>query len=142
MLSLYLVKLKERETEIQRIMAKEYNLRLNLNKKTEEVKHVESKLENLEEENSVLRGHLMSLSVNEKALQQIITEEQAELQFGLMKQSEDQFQEYLKQHHHIFMGVKKTYGVRIMDKMKDEHKKEFSTMIVAQQKVSIYIVYI
>ena len=42
------------------------------------------------------------------------------MEFQILKQAEETFNDYLKQHKDVFTEVKKTYGQKIAEKMKGD----------------------
>jgi hypothetical protein len=52
-----------------------------------------------------------------------------ELEFAILKHGEENFEDYVDGNNDVFVNVKKTYGVKISDKMKSEQKDEFIGMV-------------
>ncbi len=59
-------------------------------------------------------------------------ERRAELMFNIMKQGEENFEQYLAGNTDVFVNVKKTYGNKISEKMKSEQRDEFLGMVQSQ----------
>jgi len=133
LLSDYLFKVKEREQEIQKIYAKLQNAKNRLDEVLQEKISNEKKLSEIDQETVKFKAEYNSILLKEKALEHQIFDRNAQLELELRKQGEEDFQEFLKKNEHIFKGVKKTYGAKMSEKIKQEHKKEIIELAICQQ---------
>ena len=79
-----------------------------------------------------IRSQLKQASVREQAIELLMKERRAQLEFEILKQGEENFELYLESNSGVFSNVKKTYGSKISEKMKAEQKQEFINMIREQ----------
>lgn len=79
-----------------------------------------------------IKAQLKQAAVREQAIELLMKERRAQLEFEILKQGEENFELYLESNSEVFTNVKKTYGVKISEKMKNEQKQEFINMIREQ----------
>eukprot|EP01022_Parablepharisma_sp_SALTPOND_P004400 TRINITY_DN120220_c1_g1_i1.p1 TRINITY_DN120220_c1_g1~~TRINITY_DN120220_c1_g1_i1.p1 ORF type:complete len:1293 (+),score=291.69 TRINITY_DN120220_c1_g1_i1:80-3880(+) len=129
----YIGKIKEREQSIQKIAAKSENAKSRLEEITKEKINCEKRMSELEQESIKYKNEFNAISIKEKALERQRDDRNAQLELELQKQGEEDFIEFLKKNEAIFKGVKKTYGAKVAEKIKQEHKKEITDLAIAQQ---------
>lgn len=76
-----------------------------------------------------IKNELKQINLREKAIELLVEERRSQLEFEILKQGEENFQMYLESNADVFVNVKKTYGSKISEKMKNEQKQEFIDMI-------------
>lgn len=79
-----------------------------------------------------IKSQLKQAQVREQAIELLMKERRAQLEFEILKQGEENFELYLESNSDVFSNVKKTYGSKISEKMKAEQKQEFINMIREQ----------
>lgn len=79
-----------------------------------------------------IKSQLKQAQVREQAIELLMKERRAQLEFEILKQGEENFELYLESNSGVFSNVKKTYGSKISEKMKTEQKQEFINMIREQ----------
>jgi hypothetical protein len=119
-LRIYIQKAKEREQKIQKIVAKDENLKSHQSDLMEEKKIEDKKLQELDQESIALKNSFTTAILNEKTLEKLKKEKEEELLTGGQKTEQ------------MFSGVKKTLGNKAAQKMKTENKKEISELAIAQ----------
>lgn len=120
-LRLYLQKAKDREQKIQKIVAKDENLKSHQDDLMEEKKIEDKKLQELDQESIALKNSYTTAILNEKTLEKLKKEKEDDLFTGGQKNEQ------------IFSGVQKSLGTKAAQKIKKEHKKEISELEIAQQ---------
>ena len=131
MLYLYVDKVTRRENNIQRY----YNESIRVK---DEIDHSKGLIRELETEITMNNDHyqfknqLKEVNSREKAIEMLIEERRSQLEYEILKQSDDNFDLYLETNFQVFKNVKKTYGAKISEKMKAEQKQEFLDMIREQ----------
>ena len=79
-----------------------------------------------------IKSQMKQAQVREQAIELLMKERRAQLEFEILKQGEENFELYLESNSGVFSNVKKTYGSKISEKMKTEQKQEFINMIREQ----------
>ena len=128
----YIVLLKEREQAIQKILAREENLKSRVDDLVEEKKLCANRIDQLDQESMKLKSDVEVFASKEKDLEYQNDYRTAQLELELHKQGEEDFKEFLKKNEEIFKGVKRTYGNKIVEKIKMEHKKEITELAITQ----------
>ena len=129
----YVERLKDREQNLHRCYAKTQNLKSHLTELVGARGTLSQTLKDCEQSNVKYKADLAGVLLRERALEQQKNDSAAQLEFELRRQGEDQFDEFLKKNEAIFKGVKRTYGAKIAEKIKQEHKKEINEIAIAQQ---------
>lgn len=129
----YVQKVKDRELQIQKLTAKGQNMKNHIEELKENKEKDQKRLIELEQDNIKLKNDYNVICMNEKALEQQKEDRQSLLEIGLFKQGEDDFNDFLKKNEQVFKDVKKTYGKKILEKIKQEHKKEIGELAISQQ---------
>ncbi len=131
--AVYAEKLKAREQQIQKLVAKAQNMRSHLSELSESHDKDDQRLTELEQEGLKLRNEYSEVAMREQTLEHQRDDRQAQLELGIRKQGEDDFNEFLKKNEQVFKGVKKTYGTKVAEKIKQEHKREINELAMTQQ---------
>lgn len=85
LITIYRDKLEEREKELQHFHIKQKSLLEKLNEQQEKHSNLEDKMTSLDQEYHSLKNDQSQLTIKEKALQKLIEERKASLEFELQK---------------------------------------------------------
>jgi hypothetical protein len=128
MLAFYIDKVARREKAIQEC----YCDSLEVKKHLDESKKQLTSIQIPDQEYHNVKNQLKQVTLRQKAIELLIEERRAQLEFEILKQGEENFEMYLESNSDVFTNVKKTYGNKISEKMKNEQKQEFIDMIKEQ----------
>lgn len=125
MLGFYVDKVARREKAIQKCYVDSLEVKKLLDDTRKNLKNVQIP----DQEYHTIKNQLKQATLREKAIELLIEERRAQLEFEILKQGEENFEIYLESNSEVFTNVKKTYGNKISEKMKNEQKQEFIDMI-------------
>lgn len=91
-------------------------------------------METILTEITAAKADMANVAVKEQAIKKLVAEKKCELEFSTLQQGEQNFQKYLKDNQDIFSNVKRTYGAKVAEKMKQDQKKEFASVNATQLK--------
>ena len=125
MLGFYIDKVARREKVIQKCYNDSLEVKAVLDESQKNLKEIQIP----DQEYHSIKNELKQVTTREKAIELLIEERRAQLEFEILKQGEENFELYLESNASVFTNVKKTYGSKISEKMKSEQKQEFIDMI-------------
>lgn len=125
--------LKEREQNIQKLMAKAQNVKTHIEELMTARHGDEKKLFALEQESIKYKTNYGEICANEKTLEREKEKKKGKLELGWHKREQGKFREYLKKNDELLKDVKKNYGTKMADKLKMERRKELGELALVQQ---------
>jgi len=125
MLGFYIDKVARREKLVQNCFNDSQKLKKILENFHEELKTIQIP----DQEYHSIKNELKQITLRQKAIELLVEERRSQLEFEILKQGEENFEDYLESNANVFSNVKKTYGSKISEKMKAEQKQEFIDMI-------------
>jgi len=128
MLGFYIDKVARREKSIQKCYCDSLEVKKHLDSSKKELTSIQIP----DQAYHSIKNELKQVTLRQKAIELLIEERRAQLEFEILKQGEENFQMYLDSNSDVFTNVKKTYGNKISEKMKTEQKQEFIDMIRQQ----------
>jgi len=133
-LNVYNQKVATREEAIAEV-DKQLNIaREEYESQRDELKKLTKKKEDLQNERITLKNKTSKLTAKDKLIRSESEKRRFELKEKMAKSDEERFAEYLKKYDDVFTDVKKTYGKKILQKMKEDHRKEFDALNQSRQE--------
>ncbi len=129
----YRDKVKAREQNVQKLIAKAENVKSHIAELTETKTAEEKKLFALEQESLKYKDSYSEICVSEKTLEHQREDRRAKLEAGVMRKEEEGYRDFLKKNGENFSMLRQTYGIKMADKIKQDHRKEIGELALVHQ---------
>jgi len=133
MLKMYSDHLREREMAIQDIEHQIYKSTQGIKTLQYEIKGYSDTKHMLENDKEALKEHICKVANQEKIVDTDYQHKIAEAQQRVDEDIAEQFEDYLKKYQDVFTDVKKTYGMKVLKRMREDHRAEFDELSKAQR---------